>query len=124
MIGHVGVHRADHGNVINARSDMREEVADFDAALAVLLEFERARKCSPGLALGCENAVEAVKIERRVIGILIVENARRTFHHDLARGFRVVADHTVAQHHRCRRNAHIHPQQVFTHARSFVRDQS
>ena len=41
VIGDVGVHRADHADVVDHLGGVREQVADLDAALAVLLELER-----------------------------------------------------------------------------------
>ena len=40
MSGDVGVHRADDGDVINAFTNLREKLADFDAALSFLLKFK------------------------------------------------------------------------------------
>ena len=52
MIGDVGHHRADHGDVVDVFGHVRKQFADFDAALAVFLELERRGKRGPGLALG------------------------------------------------------------------------
>ena len=48
MVRHVRVHRADDRNVVDALSDMLEELAHFDPALAIFLEFERRRKGRAG----------------------------------------------------------------------------
>lgn len=54
MIRHIRVHGTNHADVINVRGDVREEVADFDAALAVRLELEGRLKGRARLALGLE----------------------------------------------------------------------
>src|SRR5205085_12246697 len=46
--------RSDHAKVVGALPDVGENVADFDAALAVLLETEGAGQGAAGLALGLE----------------------------------------------------------------------
>ena len=50
VIGHVGMHRTDHRNVIDAFRCVRENLTDFRAALAVPLEFVRTRKRRAGLS--------------------------------------------------------------------------
>ena len=52
MVRHVGVHRADDADVVDARGGMREQLAHLDAALAVALKLERRREGGAGLALG------------------------------------------------------------------------
>ena len=51
----VGLHRADDADVVDALAEFREELADLDARLAVLLELERRRerqrRSSPGSVL-------------------------------------------------------------------------
>jgi len=54
VIGHIGLHRADDGNVVNTLGDVRKDLADFDAALAVSLKFERGGHDRAGLAFGRE----------------------------------------------------------------------
>ena len=55
VIGHVGVQGADYRDVVDARGDVREELADLDAALAVFLKREGRAKGRAGLALGRES---------------------------------------------------------------------
>ena len=52
MIGHVGFHRANDADVINAGGRLFEELADLDAALPVFLELEGRSPRGTGLALG------------------------------------------------------------------------
>ena len=52
MVRHVGVHRPDHADVVDALGRLREQLADLDAALAVLLELERRGERRAGLPLG------------------------------------------------------------------------
>ena len=52
MIGDVGVHRADHADLVDHLGGVREQVADLDAVLAVLAEPERRAQRGAGLALG------------------------------------------------------------------------
>ena len=54
VVGNVGVHRADHGDFVDARGDMREEFADLDTGLTVFFEFERRAERSAGFPLGLE----------------------------------------------------------------------
>ena len=51
VVGHVGVHRADHRDVVHALGRVRENLADLRAALSVPLEFVRARIRRSGFAL-------------------------------------------------------------------------
>ena len=52
VIGQLGLHRADDRDVVDALADLRKQLADFDAALAVFLKLERRRKRRAGLSLG------------------------------------------------------------------------
>ena len=54
MIRDVRVHRADDADVVDALADLGEDLADFDAGLAVLLELERRLEEPAGLAFGLE----------------------------------------------------------------------
>ena len=54
VVRHVGVHRADDADVVDAFGDVGKDLADFDAALAVFLKFERRGKRGAGLAFGSE----------------------------------------------------------------------
>jgi hypothetical protein len=54
VIRHVRVHRADDRDVINAPGDVGEQIADFDAALAVIFKLEWRLKRRAGAALGFE----------------------------------------------------------------------
>ena len=51
MIRQFRLHRANHADVIDAFGHARKQLAHFNAALAVLLELERRRKCRAGFAL-------------------------------------------------------------------------
>ena len=52
MVWHVGAHRADHADIVDALGGFREKLAHFDAALPVFLKLEHRRERRPGLALG------------------------------------------------------------------------
>ena len=52
VIGHVGLHRANDTDVINAGGRLFEELADLDAALSVFFELEGGPPRGTGLALG------------------------------------------------------------------------
>ena len=52
MVRHIGVHRANDGNVVNTPADMGKNLADFDAALAVSFEFVRRGKRRAGFPFG------------------------------------------------------------------------
>jgi hypothetical protein len=54
VVGHVGVHRADHADVVDRLRRVLEEFAHLDPALAVLGELEHRRKRVARLALGLE----------------------------------------------------------------------
>jgi len=68
VVGRVGVHRADDADVVNAAGDVRKQLADFDAALAVFLGFERRRKRRSRLAFS-----GAMNARQRLAGVLIQE---------------------------------------------------
>ena len=75
MIGDIGVHGADDAEVVGAGGDVREDVGDFETALAVTLEFVGRPHERAGLAFGAEVfarhglAVEAVKFRFGVEGV-------------------------------------------------------
>ena len=54
VVGHVGMHRANDGNVVDVPGNVGEYLADFDAALAMFLEAKRRRKRRPGAPLGAQ----------------------------------------------------------------------
>lgn len=54
MIGDIGVHGADHRDVIDALGDVLENLADFDAALAVFAELEWSWESGTGFTFGAE----------------------------------------------------------------------
>jgi hypothetical protein len=54
VVGHLGVHRADDGDVVDVGGGLREDLAHLDAAFTVFLELERRGKRGAGLALGAE----------------------------------------------------------------------
>ena len=63
---HIGVHRADDGDVVDRLGDVAEDVADFDAALAVLAELEGRRQRGAGRPLGRQRAAG-----QRLAGVLL-----------------------------------------------------
>ena len=71
VVRDVGVHRADHADVVGARADVREELADLEAALAVALERERRLHQRAGLALGRDGAA------RQRLAVVLVEHRLR-----------------------------------------------
>ena len=83
MIGHIGVHRANHRDVIDALRGMGEDFADFDSALAVLLKLERRRKSRARLAFRAQirrwKRFSGVFVERR-FGIERVHMGRSAIH--------------------------------------------
>src|SRR5260370_3261846 len=54
MVGAVGVHGADHGDIVDALAEVRKNLADLDAALSEFLELERRLQQVAGLTLGLE----------------------------------------------------------------------
>ena len=52
MVGHVGLHRTDHRDVVDALADVGKDLADFDPALSVALELEGRPHDGPGSAFG------------------------------------------------------------------------
>ena len=75
MIGDIGVHGADDAEVVGAGGDVREDVGDFETALAVALEFVGRPHERAGFAFGAEVfawhglAVEAVEFRFGVEGV-------------------------------------------------------
>jgi hypothetical protein len=51
-------HRANHRDVVDVLGCLRKQLADFNAAFAVGLEFERRRKGRAGFALGAQGLGE------------------------------------------------------------------
>ena len=84
---HVAVARADHGDVVDAAGDVREEVGDLDAALAVLPERPPGAE-QPGVALDelilrlaeLLRARLAVELVQQRLGIERLEMARPAGH--------------------------------------------
>jgi len=66
VIRDVRVHRADDADVVGVLRGVGEQLADFQAALAILLELERRRERGPGSALGAEAASQAIQRFERV----------------------------------------------------------
>ena len=54
MVGNVGMHRTDYRDIIDVLTDMREQLAHFDAALAVFFELERGLERGAGATLSCQ----------------------------------------------------------------------
>ncbi len=54
VIGNVRVHRADDAEIVGMFAEVGKQLADFHAALAVLLEFERRGKGRSRLAFGAQ----------------------------------------------------------------------
>ncbi len=71
MIRDVRVDRANEADVVGAGADVREQLAHFDAALAVLLERERRLQQRAGLALGRHRAA------RQRLAMVLVEHRLR-----------------------------------------------
>ena len=70
-----GVHRADHGDVVDAAADVRQPVADLDAALAVFLEADLERiELVPLLAVGIVDDRDPGQLE--LLGVLHVLERR------------------------------------------------
>ena len=64
VVRHVGVHRADDADVVDVLGGVREQLADLEPALAVLLELERRGERGPGLALGAAGSASAAACRR------------------------------------------------------------
>ena len=54
MVGDIGMHRADHADLVDHLRGVAKKLADLDAALTVLPEAERRLHGRAGLALGGE----------------------------------------------------------------------
>ena len=70
MVGPVRIHGTDHAAIVDAGADFRKDIADLNAALAVLLEAEGRFQQVAGLALGLQIAgghgLAVVLIEHRL----------------------------------------------------------
>ena len=83
MIGHVGLHRPDHADVVDALAHMREDLADLDPALAVGLELEGRAERSACLPLGTQVAHRqglAVVLRQLGLGVERVDLRRSAVH--------------------------------------------
>ena len=79
MIRAVRIHGADDAAFVHVRAQFRENLADFDAALAVFLEFERGFEQVAGFALGLQIAVGnrfAVELVEHRLGIESIDLGR------------------------------------------------
>ena len=91
MIRHIGIHRADHAQIIGKRGQFGKQLAHFQAALAVLRELERRFEARAGRALGFEHirqrfAVVFVQHRLRVEGI---DLRRAAIHEEMHHAFRL-----------------------------------
>ena len=82
MVGNVGVHRADDEEPVGMAGHRREQIADFEATLAMTPERERRGEGGAGAALGGEGAgdflagvllerhfaIEGVEVARAAVG--------------------------------------------------------
>ena len=71
VVRNVGVHRTDEADVVRAFADVREQLADLDAGLAVLLEREGRAHQRAGLAFGGNRAA------RQRLSVVLVEHRLR-----------------------------------------------
>ena len=78
MVRDVGVHRANHAQIVGVFGDAGKQLANLDAALAVLLERERRAKGRAGLALGRE-------VQRNGLAVVLGELGLRVERVDLRR---------------------------------------
>ena len=70
VVGHVGVHGADHAQVIGAGRQMRKDVADLDAALAVLLKAHLERKdLVEDLPIEADDRAGALQVHRQLLRV-------------------------------------------------------
>ncbi len=70
MIRHVGIHRADHTDVVDAVGDVWKYLANVDPASAMLRKLERRAKCRASLALSALRG-------RQGTTVILVENRLR-----------------------------------------------
>ncbi len=104
VVRHVGMHRTDHGNVVDVPGCLGKQFADLDAAGTVLLELERRRERRARLALGAQIAagqfLAGVFLQRR-LGIERIDVAWTAVHEQmndvlgLARKLRGARSHRV-----------------------------
>ena len=83
VVRDVGVHRANHADVVGAGADVREELADLEAALAVARELERRLHQRAGPALGGHGAAGkrlAVILRQHRLGIEAVHLRQPAVH--------------------------------------------
>ena len=70
MIWDIGVHRTNDADVIDALTDVRKQIADFDSGFAVLLEFERGHQQAAGLSfrfqIRCRGTLPVILGKRRL----------------------------------------------------------
>ena len=92
MVRHIGMHGADHGDIVNALGNMRENLRHFDAALPVLVELEGRAEAGSRLALGRKGGIGqglAVILRQHRLGIERVHMTGPAIHkqEDHALGF-------------------------------------
>ncbi len=83
VIGHVGVHRANDADVVDAAGGVREQVAHLDTGLAVSLKLERRGEGGAGLAFGAEVGARqqfAGVFRQRRLGIERIDVRRAAVH--------------------------------------------
>jgi hypothetical protein len=69
MIGDVGVHRANHADVVDAVPHVREDLADFDPALAPLPKRERRLERGARATLGLQVQRHRLAVHPRQFGL-------------------------------------------------------
>jgi hypothetical protein len=71
MIGHVGLHRTDHANVVDGLGGFGKNLADLDAALPVFFEGKRRPEGRAGFAFGIEMNGDFLAVILREFGLRI-----------------------------------------------------
>jgi hypothetical protein len=86
VVGNIGVHRTDDGDIVDAGCDMREKVTDFNAAFSIFLEGKGRPESGPGFAFGRQIRLGerlAMKLVEHRLGIEGIDVRRAAIHEEM-----------------------------------------
>ena len=89
MIGDVGVHRIDYGDIVHVLCGVAEQFTDVDPGLAILLELERRGQRDSGFALGFERDGQLLTVSFLQFGFVVkrIDVRRATVHEQVDHAF-------------------------------------
>ena len=104
MVRHIGVHRSDHAHIVDHLTDVRKQLTDFDAALAIFFEFEGRTICSSGFTFRSQVIWDGltVKLVEGWLGVKCINLGRTTVHEQVNNRFGLRLKMRILRKHRVR----------------------